>query len=96
MLNCAAYKGYLRFYVKSGLGGGFQSVGGGTTHGVWIPSSGPFGSFCILVKDPGFDDPPVFAPPAFSPDVYRVAVAATLLGEWQRVRATASHIPIVS
>ena len=96
MIHCESYRGYLRVYRKSALGGDFAFVGGGNTRGQWIPSGGLFGPYCAVVKDPSFVDLPAFSPPPLAPVVYRIAVGATVHGYWHRVRAGASQYPIVS
>jgi hypothetical protein len=95
-IECANYSGYLRVYRKSAiLGGDFTVLGGGTTHGVWVPGGDVFGPYCAIVTAPGYVDLPVFNPPYLFGVVYRVTVGAKVGSSWRQVNAGAWHPPII-
>lgn len=95
-IECANYTGYLRVYRKSILGGDFTTLGGGVTHGAWMPGGGLFGPYCAIVKAPSFVDLPAYNPPSFFGVVYRVAIGAKVGASWRQVKAGAWHTPIIS
>jgi hypothetical protein len=95
-IECANYTGYLRVYRKSILGGDFTVLGGGTTHGTWIPGGSIFGPYCAIVKSAGYVDLPAYNPPSFVGVVYRVAIGAKVGASWRQVKAGAWHQPIIA
>jgi hypothetical protein len=83
--ECSSYARYVTFYRRDGLQPTFERIGGGRLVGR-ITQLGQL-SFCAVVKDSDYDDPPGVWPPTHLPTTYRIAVKASTTTDAANYRA---------